>query len=347
MAELSTAFVAPYGGRFPIFRSAPAFVGHGAAVLGRATIGKGAWLGAGSVIRADGHDIDIGDDFHLGVGATVHIAHDIYPTHIGNDVTAGEGAVIHACTVGDDCVIGAGTVVLDATVIGPGAVLAAGSVVFPRSTLEGGWLYSGSPAKPVARVTPTELASWQRKARTGLGASASAPSLAPKPGLTCFVAPSASISGTVIVGDEVGIWYGCRLDAGTHAIHVGSGSNIQDNSVLCCEGGDIFIGEDVTIGHNVTLSDCRVAPRSLVGIGARIAPGTEVESDVLVAAGAETEPGQRLGAGKVWGGRPARAIAEMTETRREMMAATLPTYRTYAAAFRATPHDELSQIKEE
>lgn len=341
MTDLPAAMISAYDGTSPAIAAPLAFAGPGAAVLGRATIGPGAWLGESAVVRADGHYVKIGEDFHLGDHATVHIAHDIHPTHIGNRVTAAACAVIHACDVGDDCVVGHRAVILDGSTVGPGAVLAANAVVFPRSTLEGGWLYAGSPAKPVARVTPQELEAHHRKLRsdrcsfTGGGASERTP-------LDVFVAPSALVLGDVRAGDGVGIWYGCHLDAGAHRIEIGAGTNVQDNSRITCVDSDVSIAPDVTIGHNVTLTDCRVEADSLVGIGAVLAPGTVVESDVLVAAGAETEPGQRLTSGQVWAGIPARAIGRMDERKRAMLSGTLPTYRDYAQRFRAEPHPPLA-----
>ena len=79
----------------------------------------------------------------------------------------------------------------------------------------------------------------------------------------------------------------------------------------------------------------------MIGIGSEIAAGTFVESDVLVAAGAQTEEGQRLISGKVWAGRPARAIADMDVGKREMMAEILRLYKGYADDFRATSHEPL------
>ena len=57
------------------------------------------------MIRADGHYVRAGDDLTLGHGATIHIAHDVYPTIVGNGVTVGSNAVIHACEVQDGCVV--------------------------------------------------------------------------------------------------------------------------------------------------------------------------------------------------------------------------------------------------
>ncbi len=346
MAEYLAPLRAKYDGVSPDLKGAPVFAGEGAVVLGRTTLGAGAWLGAWSVIRADGHYVQIGEDFHLGEHATVHIAHGVYPTHIGDRVTAGKCAVIHACTVEDGCVIEREAVILDGSRIGAGAVISAGSIVFPRSELEGGWLYSGSPAKPVAHVSARELEGYHRKARNE-GTKPSAGIKNPKSAPECFVAPSARVTGTITVGEGVGIWYGCRLDAGSHRIIIGDGSNVQDNSTITCNESDVVIGVDVTIGHNVTLTDCVIESGSLVGIGSLIAPGTVVESDVLVAAGTQSEPGQRLTSGHVWAGRPARPIGQMDERKRAVMATTLPHYRDYAEKFAATPHHPLIQNGED
>ena len=340
MADKFIPLTATYDGTAPRFSGELVYAGAGAVVLGRVSLGAGASLGAFSVLRADGHDVTIGENFHLGDHATVHIAHDIYATKIGDNVTCGDKAVIHACDVDDDCVVEQGAVILDGAKVGSGAVISVGSVVFPRTQLEGGWLYSGCPAKPVAKLTAVELEEYHQKIR----ANTQKPmreSLAVTTNLDCFVALSAKVEGKVSADAGVGIWYGCELSANAQRITIGAGSNIQDNSILTCNQSDITIGRDVTIGHNVTLSGCTIRQGSLIGIGAKIASGTLVESDVLVAAGAQTEEGQRLTSGKVWAGSPARAIADMDAGKREMMAEILRLYKGYADDFRTTPHEPL------
>ena len=348
MAERPSAITASYNGVSPEIRGPLAFAGTGAAILGRTTLGTRAWLGHFAAIRADGHYIEIGDDFVLGDHGTIHIAHDVYPTHIGHRVSAGQGAVIHACTVGDDCVIDREAIILDGSIIGAGAVIAAGSVVFPRTELDGGWLYAGSPAKPIAPVSAAELRAHHSRIRDSLSNrpqdTAGPPS---KTSLDCFVAPSARVTGDIRAEEGVGIWYGCRLDAGAHHIEIGAGTNIQDNSSVTCERSEVVIGPDVTVGHNVTMTDCRIDSGSLIGIGSRISAGTIVESDVLVAAGAHTEPGQRLTSGSIWAGRPARPIRPMETKQRKMMMGTLPVYRAYAEQFRNLPHRQLDRVGED
>jgi carbonic anhydrase/acetyltransferase-like protein (isoleucine patch superfamily) len=330
--------ILPYGDATPDLQRPPRFAAPGHAIIGRVTCGVDLWMGAGSVIRADGHFVRIGNDLQLGRGATVHIAHDVYPTLIGDHVTVGANAVVHACTVGSGCVIEDECVILDGAELEPAILLEAGSVVFPRTKLEAGWIYSGKPAKPVRRVDPGEL-----EARRSLLRSCNEADddrwepLAPASHVDAgaFVANTAVLHGRVAVADAASIWYGCRLDAGPLAmkgeIIVGLRSNVQDNSVLSCSAGErIVIGVDTTIGHNVTLPACTIGDRCLVGIGSKLAAGTIVLNDVFIAAGATTTPGQVLDSGFLWGGQPARQLAPLDDRKRALVAGTITTYCDYA-----------------
>jgi carbonic anhydrase/acetyltransferase-like protein (isoleucine patch superfamily) len=335
--EPRTFFTLAYDGTSPRFASEPAHVGAGAAVLGRATLGHAAWLGARSVIRADGHYVRIGNDFRLGARGTVHIAHGYLPTHIGNGVTAGPNSVIHACDVGDRCHIGRDVVILDGSQLGAGCALADGSIVFPRSVLEGGWLHEGAPARPVRRLEPAELAALHAASRAasdqaGDGAEWVAAYALSEP---LFVAFSARLKGHIALEGDNGVWFGCDLDASAHEIHVGRNTNIQDNSSIVARRRAVTIGCETTIGHNVSMSDCSVGDRSLVGIGAVVAPGTMIGNDVLLAAGAHTVEGQVLEDNSFYAGRPARRMAALDDRKRMLIAGTWPTYCDYARKFAA------------
>ena len=324
-----------YLGTHPDLAGAPRHVGANCAIVGRVTLGRDAWLGAASVIRADGHYVRAGDDLTLGHGATIHIAHDVYPTLVGNDVTVGSNAVIHACEVHDGCIIGDDAVILDGCVIEAGAVIEAGSVVYPRTRLAGGQLYSGRPARTQRALEPGELERRRSQLRERLAADAAerAPASTPGPDLhpTAFIANTASLPGHVVAGPHTSVWYGCELDAAGGEIVIADRTNVQDNSVLrCTPGARIVLGRDTTIGHNVTMADCTVGDRCLVGIGSVVAPGTVLEDDVFLAAGASTSPGQVLSAGNLWGGQPARVIGPLDERKRAMIAHTIGTYCEYA-----------------
>lgn len=287
-----------YRGAQPRLAGPPRHFGEGAAVIGRVALGAESWLAAGAVIRADGHEARAGDDLHLGPRATVHIAHDLYPTLVGTRVTVGQRAVLHACEVGDDCVVEERAIVLDGAELEPGLVLAADAVVFPRTRLAGGFVHAGRPARQVRPLAPGELQ--QRR-------------------------------GDVHAGRRANLWYGAWLDADGGQITMGAASNVQDNSLLVCgPGGHVEIGRDTTIGHNVQLRDCAIGDRCLIGIGSVLAPRTRVEDDVFVAAGATTMPGQVLKSGHFYGGQPARVLGPLDERKKGTIARTITTYCDYA-----------------
>lgn len=328
----------PYDGIMPRFETAPHVCGQGASVLGKVQIGARASIGAMAVIRGDGHFIRIGDDFCLGEDSTVHIAHNVYPTIIGDRVTIGRNAVVHACTVGNNCTIEDHVVVLDGAIIGENVLIETGSIVFQRAVLESGFAYAGSPARQVRPLLSDEVnerAARLREATTTgqflRGSISKAPS---QQGMTYpFVAPTARLTGNVVLGPRSSIFFSCDIDAGDASVIVGKSTNIQDNTHIKCTKDGVSIGPDSTIGHNVTIADCQIGARTLVGMGSVINNGTTIEDDVFVAAGTITELGQKLEHGWLWGGSPARPLARLDSKKLAIIAATTEQYCTYARAY--------------
>lgn len=328
-----------YEGTHPALASKPVAALPGHAVVGRVTLGHGVWLGAGSVIRADGHFVRVGDALHMGRGATIHIAHAVYPTLIGNRVVIGTDAVVHACTVEDDVVVEKEAVVLDGAVVGACSVIEAGSIVYPRSTLESGMLYAGRPAKPVRPLSTYERqsrAELQRARNVAADVAWLCQPLATVAAPNAFVASTCQLAGTVHLADGASVWFGSRLDGREGAIQLGRLCNVQDNSVLRAGRLGMSLGKETTIGHNVRLLECAVGARCLVGIGSRIAPGTTIDDDTFVAGGTVTELGQHLTGGQVWGGEPARPIGELNEAKRAAILNIATVYAAYADALRGT-----------
>ncbi len=326
-----------YQGVLPELALEPAAARPGHALIGRITLGRDAWLGAGSVIRADGHFVRIGDGFHMGRGATIHIAHDVYPTLVGDRVCIGAYAVVHACTLEDDVVVERGAVVLDGAVVGAGVVLDAGSIVYPRSVLAAGMLYAGRPAKPVRPLSAQERtarAELQRVRNEADDSTWTCQSQASRAAPSAFVAGTCELMGSVVLAERSSVWFGSRLDGREGTIRLGRLCNVQDNSALRAGRRGLTLGDETTIGHNVQLSECSVGARCLVGIGSRIASGTVIDDDTFVAGGTVTEPGQHLAGGKVWGGEPARPIGEMNDAKRAAILNTASVYAAYADALR-------------
>jgi carbonic anhydrase/acetyltransferase-like protein (isoleucine patch superfamily) len=82
---------------------------------------------------------------------------------IGADssVTGGHAAILHGCRIGNECLVGMGSIVMDDVVVEDGTMIGAGSLVPPGKTLQGGFLYMGRPAEQVRPLTEAEIA-WLR-----------------------------------------------------------------------------------------------------------------------------------------------------------------------------------------
>jgi len=135
-----------------------------------------------------------------------------------------------------------------------------------------------------------------------------------------FVAPSASVLGDVQIGKGSSIWYGCVLRGDVNNISVGSGTNIQDNSLVHVAktnlGGKVSpttIGDNVTVGHSAVIHGCTVEDDAFVGMGATLLDGVVVETHAMVAAGSIVKENTRIPSGEVWGGNPAKFMRKLTD----------------------------------
>ncbi|TXN73467.1 gamma carbonic anhydrase family protein, partial [Methylobacterium sp. WL18] len=170
--------------------------------------------------------------------------------------------------------------------------------------------------------------------RMGDGASVEL-GLPPEVEDSVFVARTARLRGRVSLGAGVSVLFSCDLNAEAGPIVVGADTNIQDNTTIRSRAEGVVIGRDTTIAHNVRIADCRIGARALIGIGATVAPGTLIADDVMLAAGATTDPGQILGAGYLWGGRPARILSPLDAEKRAMMIRIVEGYCQHGREYRA------------
>jgi carbonic anhydrase/acetyltransferase-like protein (isoleucine patch superfamily) len=100
----------------------------------------------------------VGDYSNIQDGTIIHVTSGRFATIIGNRVTVGHGVVLHGCTVGDNCLVGIGSIVLDDVTIGEGSFIAAGSLVTPGTVIPPRSLVMGSPAKVRRAVNDEEAA---------------------------------------------------------------------------------------------------------------------------------------------------------------------------------------------
>jgi len=131
------------------------YIARGAVVTGDVTLGDAASVWHNAVLRADINRIVVGHHTNIQDNAVLHLADEL-PCLLGNYVTVGHSAIIHACTVGDECLIGMGAVILDEAELGPQCLVGAGALVTQRTKIPAGSLVLGAPAKVVRALTPEE-----------------------------------------------------------------------------------------------------------------------------------------------------------------------------------------------
>ena len=132
-----------------------AFIADSVDVVGQVTIGKNANIWYGTVLRGDDNYITVGENTNIQDGSIVHIS-EKFPTIIGNNVTVGHKALIHGCTIGDNTLIGMGSIVLDGAEIGEYTLIGAGSLVPPGKKIPSGVLALGSPARVIRELSEEE-----------------------------------------------------------------------------------------------------------------------------------------------------------------------------------------------
>jgi carbonic anhydrase/acetyltransferase-like protein (isoleucine patch superfamily) len=132
-------------------------------VIGDVTIGDDSSVWCNTVLRGDVNRIVIGRGSNVQDLTMGHVSHktpdkpDGSPLIIGDHVTVGHSVILHGCRIGNECLIGMGSIIMDDVVIPDHVMVGAGSLISPGKTLEGGMLYMGRPAKAVRALTAEEI----------------------------------------------------------------------------------------------------------------------------------------------------------------------------------------------
>lgn len=146
--------IAGIGGKEP--KVAPdAFVAPTSALIGDVTLGAGASVWYGAVLRADNDSITVGASSNVQDNCTLH-ADPGFPVSVGERVSIGHNAVVHGATVEDDCLIGMGATVLNGAVVGAGSLVAAQALVPQGMRVPPGSMVAGVPAKVKRELTAEE-----------------------------------------------------------------------------------------------------------------------------------------------------------------------------------------------
>jgi carbonic anhydrase/acetyltransferase-like protein (isoleucine patch superfamily) len=132
------------------------FISPTSEIIGRVELGKKTNVWFGTVLRGDVHKIVVGENCNIQDLSMLHVTEE-FPLILGDNITIGHNVVLHACTIGNNCLIGMGAIVLDGAEIGDYSLVAAGSVVTPGKFFPPKSLIKGSPARVQRELKDSEL----------------------------------------------------------------------------------------------------------------------------------------------------------------------------------------------
>ena len=152
-----------------------------------------------------------------------------------------------------------------------------------------------------------------------------------------FMAPGACVIGDVVIGEQSSLWFNVVVRGDVNFIRIGSRTNIQDGSVVHVTR-DIHptvIGNDVTIGHKVSLHGCTIHDGCLIGIGAIVLDGAVIGASSLIAAGSVVAPGTQVPPRSLVMGNPGRVKRTLADEECRKMQAISGHYISYQEDYRS------------
>lgn len=166
---------------------------------------------------------------------------------------------------------------------------------------------------------------------------------APTVGERVWIAPSADVIGRVMMGEDVGIWFGVVIRGDVHRIVIGGRSNIQDLSMVHVthhkledesDGYPTIIGNDVTVGHRVMLHGCTIEDACLIGMSATILDGAVIGKESIVGAGALVTKNKVFPPRSLIMGSPAKVVRELTDEEVAELYASAKRYVSFKENYR-------------
>ena len=132
------------------------WISETAQIIGNVVIGNNTSIWFGAIIRGDNEPIVIGDNTNIQENTVIHVDKGA-DVNIGSGCTIGHKAIIHGCTIGNNTLVGMGTIILNNSYIGNNCLVGAGSLITEGKTFPDKTLIMGSPAKVIRNLTEEEI----------------------------------------------------------------------------------------------------------------------------------------------------------------------------------------------
>lgn len=164
----------------------------------------------------------------------------------------------------------------------------------------------------------------------------------PQYGENVYIAPTATVVGDVVLGNNVGIWFGAVLRGDNERILIQDGSNIQDCCILHTDPGcPLTVGANVTVGHKAVLHGCTVANGTLIGINAVVLNNVYIGKNCLIGANALITDGKVIPDDSLVVGSPGRVVRKLNEKEIAMLKRFNKSYidkiARYKSSFKEVP----------
>jgi carbonic anhydrase/acetyltransferase-like protein (isoleucine patch superfamily) len=159
----------------------------------------------------------------------------------------------------------------------------------------------------------------------------------PQIAASAYVDPASVIIGDVVIGEHSSVWPCAVIRGDVHYIRIGARTNIQDASVLHVmrDTNPLVLGDDVTVGHSVTLHGCTIESRCLIGMGSIVLNGAVIGTGSIVAAGTLIPERTMIPPGSLVMGSPGKVKRPLTPEDLASISAYAQRYVEYKETYRA------------
>ena len=302
-------------------------ISSSAKIIGNTNISKNTKILENVIIRGDGEKIEIGENCLFEKRCTVHVASDLLGTKIGDNCIIEKYAIIHACSIGNHVKVGENSVIMDSSCVGDYSIILPDTLIPPGKKFDRFSLISGSPAKLIRNIDTIYYNNFNDlKSKSNFRYKEYLKKInlnfqsIKLDRANTFIAPDALIGCNTFTKPNSSIWFSTVLHSPDNkgSVYLGTGSNIQDNSIFNTNGKDIHIGDRVTIGHNVIVNGkCRIDNDAVIGMGSILEENCIVEKNALVGANSYVKKNTVVPEDKIYAGNPAKFFRDVSQQERE------------------------------